>query len=49
MELQVIRNKIYGIRGCRVMLDFDLAEMLWCGNKSVKAGCKTKHKTISIS
>jgi hypothetical protein len=27
MELQVIQNKIYEIRGFRVMLDFDLAEM----------------------
>lgn len=27
MELQTIQNKIYEIRGQRVMLDFDLAEM----------------------
>jgi hypothetical protein len=27
MELQIIQNKIYEIRGFRVMLDFDLAEM----------------------
>ena len=27
MELQVIQSKIYEIRGTRVMLDFDLAEM----------------------
>ena len=27
MELQIIQNKIYEIRGIRVMLDFDLAEM----------------------
>lgn len=27
MELQVIQNKIYEIRGQRVMLDFDLAEL----------------------
>lgn len=27
MELQVIQNKIYEIRGQRVMLDFDLAEI----------------------
>lgn len=30
MELQVIQNKIYEIRGMRVLLDFDLAGMyLW--------------------
>ena len=27
MDLQVIQNRIYEIRGCKVMLDFDLAEM----------------------
>ena len=27
MELQTIQNKIYEIRGQKVMLDFDLAEM----------------------
>ena len=27
MELQLIRNKIYEIRGQKVMLDFDLAEL----------------------
>jgi len=27
MELQIIQNKIFEIRGLRVMLDFDLSEM----------------------
>ena len=27
MDIQIIRNKIYDIRGQRVMLDFDLAEL----------------------
>ncbi len=27
MELAVIQSKIYDIRGVKVMLDFDLAEM----------------------
>lgn len=27
MELQIIQNKIYEIRGQKVMLDFDLAEL----------------------
>jgi len=27
MELTIIKNKIYEIRGVKVMLDFDLAEM----------------------
>ena len=36
MELQVIQNKIYEIRGCRVMLDFDLAEMYGVQTKALK-------------
>jgi len=27
MELQVIQNRIFEVRGCRVMLDFHLAVM----------------------
>lgn len=27
MELQIIQNKIYEVRGCKVMLDSDLAEL----------------------
>ena len=27
MELQVIQSKIYAVRSCKVMLDFDLAAM----------------------
>lgn len=27
MDIQIIQNKIYEIRGQRVMLDFDLAEL----------------------
>jgi len=27
MELDVIHKKIYEIRGCKVMFDFDLAEL----------------------
>ena len=27
MELQIIQNRIYEIRGCKVILDFHLAEM----------------------
>ena len=36
MELQVIQNKIYEIRGVRVMLDFDLAEMYGTDTKRLK-------------
>ena len=36
MELQVIQEKIYEIRGVRVMLDFDLAEMYQVETKILK-------------
>jgi hypothetical protein len=36
MELQIIQNKIFLIRGMRVMLDFDLAEMYEIENKRLK-------------
>jgi len=36
MELQIIQNKIYEIRSCRVMLDFDLAEMYGVQTKVLK-------------
>ena len=36
MELQVIQNKIYELRGQRVMLDFDLAKMYGVLTKALK-------------
>ncbi len=36
MELSVIQSKIYEIRGCKVMLDFDLAEMYGTETKRLK-------------
>jgi len=36
MEIQVIQNKIYEIRGCRVMLDFDLAELYQVETRTLK-------------
>lgn len=36
MELQLIQNKIYEIRGQRVMLDFDLAEMYDVKTRALK-------------
>jgi len=36
MELQLIRNRIYEIRGHKVMLDFDLAEMYGTETKRLK-------------
>ena len=36
MELQIIQNKIYEVRGQRVMLDFDLADMYETETKRLK-------------
>ncbi|MBL0014095.1 MAG: ORF6N domain-containing protein [Flavobacterium sp.] len=36
MELEVIQNKIFEIRGCKVMLDFDLALLYNVENKALK-------------
>lgn len=47
MELQLIQSKIYEIRGVRVMLDRDLAEMYGGRNTCVKPNSETKHKTFS--
>lgn len=40
MELLVIQNKIYEIRGCRVMLDFDLSELYQVPTKALKQAVK---------
>ncbi len=40
MELQVIQNKIYEIRGMRVMLDFDLATLYQVENRVLKQGVR---------
>ena len=36
MELEVIQNKIFEIRGCKVMLDFDLSLLYNVENKRLK-------------
>lgn len=36
MEIQIIQNKIYDVRGQRVMLDFDLAQMYEIETKVLK-------------
>ena len=40
MDLQVIQNKIYEIRGQKVMLDFDLAEMYEVETRRLKEQVK---------
>jgi len=44
MELQVIQNKIYEIRGQKVMLDSDLAEMYGTETKYLKRSVKNNIK-----
>ena len=40
MELQVIQNKIYEVRGHKVMLDFDLAELYEVTTKALNQAVK---------
>ena len=40
MEIVVIQNKIFEIRGCKVMLDFDLALLYNVENKRLKASVR---------
>jgi hypothetical protein len=40
MEIEVIQNKIFEIRGCKVMLDFDLALLYDVENKRLKASVR---------
>lgn len=40
MQLQIIQNKIFDIRGQRVILDFDLAEMYEVENRALKQAVK---------
>ena len=40
MDLQVIQNKIFEVRGCRVMLDFHLAELYQVETRALKQAVK---------
>ena len=40
MEIEVIQTKIFEIRGCKVMLDFDLADLYEVENKRLKASVR---------
>jgi hypothetical protein len=44
MELSVIQSKIYEIRGYKVMLDFDLAEMYQVETKNLNLSVKRNMK-----
>ena len=44
MELQIVQDKIFEIRGCRVMLDFHLAEMYGVKTKVLKQAVKRNEK-----
>ena len=36
MDLQIIQNKIFEVRGCRVMLDYHLAELYQVVTRALK-------------
>ena len=52
-QLEVIQSKIYDIRGQKVMLDFDLAEMYGTETKYLKRSVKNNinvfHQILCLS
>ena len=49
MELQAIQNKIYEIRGQKVMLDFDLAEMYGTETAQLKRAVRRNIEPVSYT
>ena len=47
MDIQIIQNKIYEIRGQRVMLDFDLAELYQVPTKVLKQAVRRNSERFS--
>ena len=43
-----IKSRILTIRGVQVMLDRDLAELLWCFNQGAKSSGKAEHGQIPL-
>ena len=48
MELQIIQNRIYEIRGLKVMLDYDLAELYEVETRSLNQAVKRNIKRFPI-
>jgi len=48
MELQLIQNKIYEVRGHKVMLDFDLAELYEVQTKALNQAVKRNFQRFPI-
>ena len=48
MELQTIQSKIYEIRGQKVILDFDLAELYQSDTRSLNQAVKRNLSLIHI-
>ena len=48
VDLQVIQSKIYEIRGQRVMLDFDLAELYGTETKYLKRSVKNNIRRFPV-
>ena len=43
-DVQIIQTKIYEVRGCKIMLDFDLAEMYHVETKNLNLSVKRNMK-----
>ena len=44
MDLQIIQNKIFEVRGCRVMLDYHLAELYQVETRALKQAVKRNNE-----
>ena len=49
MELNIIQNRIYEIRGLRVMLDFDLAELYQVETRVLNQAVKRNIKRFRLT
>ena len=47
MDLQIIQNKIFEVRGCRVMLDYHLAELYQVETRALKQAVKRNIERFS--
>lgn len=47
MDLQIIQNKIFEVRSCRVMLDYHLAELYQVETRALKQGGQAQYRAFS--
>ena len=48
MDLQIIQNNIFEVRGCRVMLDYHLAELYQVETRALKQAVKRNIQSTPV-